>query len=54
MKTTHKQKVKIATKMLSSLEIKLRTPKFQSKAWKKRKETINNKIKKYEKQDKKS
>lgn len=34
----HKDKVKLANKMLSGLERELGTPKFQSKAWSKRSE----------------
>lgn len=44
MKLTHKQKVKMAKKMLSSEEVRNGTPKFQSAAWEDRKNGIAKKL----------
>tara|TARA_R100000750_G_C2309181_1_gene81813 strand:+ start:73 stop:321 length:249 start_codon:yes stop_codon:yes gene_type:complete len=37
---THKQKIKLARKLLTQEEIKEHTPKFTSKGWEERKEAI--------------
>jgi len=42
----HKDKLKLARKMITRNEIKNHTPLFQSKAWKLKKISINNRIKK--------
>lgn len=36
----HKEKVKLARKMMTNLDIKIRVPKFLSAAWLKRKDAI--------------
>lgn len=46
MKTTHKQKVKIARKLLTKVEKKIKVPKFQSAGWEKRKLAIKLKVNK--------
>lgn len=45
----HKDKIKLARKMVTKGEIKTHTPLFQSKAWELRKISINNRIKKKDK-----
>lgn len=45
MKKTHKQKLKIARKLLSRKEITNHTPPFNSDGWNKRKNAIAERIK---------
>lgn len=42
---THKQKVKLARKLMTRQELKDRKPLFQTKAWEARKQSIANKVK---------
>lgn len=53
VKKTHKEKVKLADKMLTGLEKKLKIPKFQSHAWSKRSESIKKRVAKNGSQKKK-
>ena len=45
MKLTHKQKVKMARKMRTKLEIENRTPIFETEAWEARKKAIWERLK---------